>query len=222
MSTTPRLALGELSSAQSQKHVTVNEALIKIDALVNCRFVSMALTAPPDSPADGAAYLVGASATGAWSGYDGKIAYCIDGAWHFYAPFDGLVAYNAADGGTYVYSGAVWLSFPTQSIVVGFVVNDGSAGTGVGPVLLAPRAATISRCVVAVKKSASGTALTFDVTKNGTSIFSEAQTVAAGTEADTVATFSLSSGQISVAKDDKFKLNITSGSSDWAFTLQVE
>ncbi len=36
-----------------------------------------------------------ATATGAWAGQDGNIAYCVDGGWRFYAPFVGLVAFVA-------------------------------------------------------------------------------------------------------------------------------
>lgn len=114
--TTPRLALPELAAAQSQKHVTVNEALVKLDALTDLYLTGMTLTAPPASPLDGDAYLVASGGTGAWSGYDGKIAYCIDGAWRFYTPFNGLRAYNAADSKAYFYTGSAWQEVSVNKI----------------------------------------------------------------------------------------------------------
>jgi hypothetical protein len=113
--TTPRLALAELSASQAQKHVTVNEALIKLDGLSDAYLLSMSLTAPPSSPADGDAYLVASGATGAWVNSDGKIAYCLDDAWRFYAPFAGLLVYNAADATTYRYVGGSWVAFASGS-----------------------------------------------------------------------------------------------------------
>jgi len=51
--TTPNLALPELIAAQAQKHVTVNEALRALDALVQLAVLDRDLTAPPGSPAEG-------------------------------------------------------------------------------------------------------------------------------------------------------------------------
>jgi hypothetical protein len=128
--TTPRLALPELSASQAQKHVTVNEALIKLDCLVDLYFLSRTLTAPPSSPSDGDAYLVASSATGSWSGYDGKIAYRIDAAWRFYTPVRGMRAYNAADGKFYVYTGSAWVDLSTLLSLVGSVLASGKMLVG--------------------------------------------------------------------------------------------
>lgn len=51
--TTPRAGLPEIAAAQSQKHVTHNEALLQMDALLCCRILDRTLSAPPGSPADG-------------------------------------------------------------------------------------------------------------------------------------------------------------------------
>jgi hypothetical protein len=45
---------------------------------------------PPSSPAIGAAYIVGAGATGAWSGKTDQIAAWTSGGWRFIRPFEGL------------------------------------------------------------------------------------------------------------------------------------
>ena len=63
-----RLALPYLAAGQMQKHVTVNEALTRLDALVQTVVVSRTTAAQPGVPADGALWILPAGATGAnWS-----------------------------------------------------------------------------------------------------------------------------------------------------------
>ena len=50
MSSTPHLALPLLAAAQAQKHVTHNEALASLDALVQLAVKERNRTAPPISP----------------------------------------------------------------------------------------------------------------------------------------------------------------------------
>jgi hypothetical protein len=108
---TPRTGAPLLAAAQAQKHVTHNEALYQFDALLCARFLDRDLPAPPASPADGDTYLVKATATGAWVGQDSKIAYWADGAWRFYAPFAGLVAYVADETALVVFNGSAWIDY---------------------------------------------------------------------------------------------------------------
>jgi hypothetical protein len=109
--TTPRSGAPLLAAAQAQKHVTHNEALYQFDAFLCARFLDRDLTAPPSTPSDGDTYLVHATATGDWTGQSGKIAYCADGAWRFYAPFGGLVAYVADETKLIVYTGSAWVDY---------------------------------------------------------------------------------------------------------------
>lgn len=107
--TTPNLALPELSAAQAQKHVTHNEALQALDAIVQLSVKSRRLAAPPGAPADGARWIVAAGASGAWEGKSGQVASRLDGAWRFYPPQAGWLAF-AEDEGLLVHSGAGWAS----------------------------------------------------------------------------------------------------------------
>jgi len=109
--TTPRSAMPLLAAAQAQKHVTHNEALVQLDALLYARILDRDLTAPPSTPADGDAYLVKAAATGAWTGQSGKLAAALDGAWRFYPPFTGLSLYVADEQKLIVFDGAAWLDY---------------------------------------------------------------------------------------------------------------
>ena len=108
MADKPNLVLPYIAANQSQKHVTVNEALRRLDALVQVTVQSAALVAPPGGPVEGQRWILPASPTGAWAGHAGQIAAWQDGAWAFYAPLDGwtaidintdtLLLYNAGTG----------------------------------------------------------------------------------------------------------------------------
>lgn len=98
MTSSPNILLPYIAAAQAQKHVTVNEALRRLDALVQPAVESAALSAPPGSPADGQRWIVGAAPTGAWAGQANRIAAWQDGAWSFLVPADGWAAWNRATG----------------------------------------------------------------------------------------------------------------------------
>ncbi|KQT47558.1 hypothetical protein ASG43_10790 [Aureimonas sp. Leaf454] len=89
MSETNRLKLPFIMGSQAQKHVTHNEALLAVDALVQLAVVSRGLSAPPADPAEGARYIVGAAPSGAWMGQGGRIAAFDAGAWRFHLPAEG-------------------------------------------------------------------------------------------------------------------------------------
>jgi hypothetical protein len=108
MDQTSRLALPYLLPNQAQKHVTHNEALRRLDALVQLAVADRDLTAPPASPEEGACWLVGAGASGAWADHDDEIAAWQDGAWAFIAPVTGWRVYVADEALLCVWSGAGW------------------------------------------------------------------------------------------------------------------
>ena len=109
--TTPRAGAPLLGAAQAQKHVTHTDALYQFDAFLCTRLLDRDLSTPPSSPADGDTYLVKATGAGTWTGQDGKIAYCADGAWRFYAPFAGLVAFVSDESVLIVFDGTNWVSY---------------------------------------------------------------------------------------------------------------
>ena len=113
MDATPNLSLPYIMAAQSQKHVTHNEAIRALDAIVQLAVLDRDLTAPPGSPADGARYIVGASPTGAWSGHAGNVAAYQDGAWMFYAPVEGWIAWVGDEDAAVVWDGSAWSALTT-------------------------------------------------------------------------------------------------------------
>ncbi len=112
MDDTPNLLLPFILAAQSQKHVTHNEALRKLDVLVQLAVLDRDLATPPASPANGARYIVAAAPTGAWAGQAGKIAAYQDGAWAFYAPSEGWLSWVADENVVVIWSGSAWTPLP--------------------------------------------------------------------------------------------------------------
>ncbi|MFA5956141.1 DUF2793 domain-containing protein [Hyphomicrobium sp.] len=111
MNDTPNLELPYILASQAQKHVTHNEAIRALDCLVQLSVESRSLTAPPASPVDGNRYLVAVAATGDWTSQSEKIAAFQDGAWAFYEPKEGWIAWVADDHELAVYSAGAWAAF---------------------------------------------------------------------------------------------------------------
>ena len=109
MADTNRLVLPLLAASQAQKHVTVNEALKLLDAIIQAGVIDKDLTAPPGSPSEGDIYIVGGSATGDWSGQDDDLAIYQDGAWVFITPLNGFITFVADESTLYVFNSS-WTS----------------------------------------------------------------------------------------------------------------
>ena len=106
--TTTHLGLPFILAAQAQKHVTHNEALRLLDAMVQLSVLDRTRTTPPASPAEGDRHLVAAGATGLWAGWDLDIAFWVDGAWIRLAPRTGWLTWVAAEGLILVWTGSAW------------------------------------------------------------------------------------------------------------------
>ena len=108
MDNTTNLNMPYIMAAQSQKHVTHNEALRALDIIVQLSVLGRNLTNPPASPADGDRYIIAASATGDWLGHEGKIAAFQDNAWVNYMPQEGWVCWVAGENKLLAWDGAAW------------------------------------------------------------------------------------------------------------------
>lgn len=86
MSTTPVAGIQELAAQQASPELVLNPGLRQLEQLSRGVILDKDLATPPGSPADGAAYIVAASPTGAWSGHATHIAYWNGTAWKFIAP----------------------------------------------------------------------------------------------------------------------------------------
>jgi len=110
MADTSRMTLPLVQAAQAQKHVTVNEALMRLDGLVNLVLVSRGLALPPVSVQDGQCYAVPAGAVNAWAGRGGKIAIGANGGWVFATPAVGWRAFVVDEGRTAMHNGIDWVA----------------------------------------------------------------------------------------------------------------
>ena len=108
MSTTPHLALPLLAAAQAQKHVTHNEALASLDALVHLSVKERGRAAVPAAPEEGARYLVGEDATGSFAGHEGEVALFDAGTWRFLQPRPGWRVHVEAEDAFLVFDGVAW------------------------------------------------------------------------------------------------------------------
>lgn len=108
MDATPRWSLPLLFAGQAQKELFHNEALWRIDALLNGAVESADLAIPPANPEVGACWIIAAGASGDWSGQDGAIACWTEGGWRFIFPQKGLSMLAADRGHAVIFDGAAW------------------------------------------------------------------------------------------------------------------
>ena len=105
---TTHLLLPYILASQAQKHVTHNEALRLLDAMVQLSVLDRTRTAPPASPADGDRHIVASGATGLWAGWDLNVAFWVDGVWMRLVPRPGWLAWIADEAAFVVWNGSAW------------------------------------------------------------------------------------------------------------------
>jgi hypothetical protein len=108
MSETPIMGLPLVQAAQAQKHVTVNESLVRLDALSQICLASISETQPPLTFSDGLCHGVSIGATGSWAGQDGKVAIASNGGWVFVSPKVGWRAWVEDAAQFHAYDGTGW------------------------------------------------------------------------------------------------------------------
>lgn len=110
MAKTAQLDLPLVMPSQAQKHVTVNEALARLDAAAQLTVVSSAMAVPPADAPDGTSFLVPEGAAGDWLGRAGEIAVRSNGGWAFLVPKAGWRAWDAGRNGPQIFDGAGWVA----------------------------------------------------------------------------------------------------------------
>ncbi len=119
MATTTNLGITLVEPSQSQKEVTINQALGVLDAMASYAVVDKDLATPPASPATGALYIVAASPTGAWAGKATQLAY-YDQIWRFITPQNGTRVWVRDESADYRFNGTAWA----------IVASGGGGGSG--------------------------------------------------------------------------------------------
>ena len=125
-----RLELPYLEPAQAQKHVTHNEALRKLDMLVQLSVQGFNENTPPALPVTGQVFALGAAPTGDWAGQADMLALREDTGWIFAAPQPGWSATLAGSAEQRIWDGAAWRIVAGQSQnLEGLGVNTSSDAT---------------------------------------------------------------------------------------------
>ncbi|MBU2167146.1 MAG: DUF2793 domain-containing protein [Alphaproteobacteria bacterium] len=108
--TSARLGLPYLAAGQMQKHVTLNEALTRLDGLVQCGVASRSQASQPEAPASGALYILPDGAEGpAWSLHPaGSLMRAEGGGWSRVTVPTGLIAVITDTGEIMVWHAADW------------------------------------------------------------------------------------------------------------------
>ncbi len=82
--------------------------LKRLGAIVCLAVASRTVTTPPSSPADGDRYIIPSGASGAWAGKTNQVAARVAGAWDYYVPQVGWLAYVADESVLSVYKSTGW------------------------------------------------------------------------------------------------------------------
>lgn len=108
MEQTSNLKMPYIAPSQAQKHVTHNEALRALDALVQLCVVSRNGNVPPAKPLEGQRYIVGSPAADLWKARENHIAAWQDRAWAFFPAQEGWHAWVEEEKGFVVFSQGRW------------------------------------------------------------------------------------------------------------------
>jgi len=112
---TGKLGLPYILPAQAQKHITHNEGLQILDAVIQLTLQSLDVSALPGFAEDGQAWYITPSASGAWEGHDNEIALWQSGTWQYLKPKNGWRAWVEDISEIKVWDNGAWHSLQTQT-----------------------------------------------------------------------------------------------------------
>lgn len=199
---TTSLSLPYLAAGQAQKHVTVNEALRRLDALVHLSVASATLQTPPASPAEGIRYIIPASANGVWAGRADRVAAFQDGAWAFFDPGIGWLAFVQDMPGLLYYSGTGWAQLPSSATSASML--------GVNATADATNRLAVASAASLFNHQGAGHSLKinkFDLGSVASVIF---QTAFSGR------------AELGLSGDDRFRLKVSNDGSTWRDAIAVD
>jgi len=172
--TSPNLSLPLVMPAQAQKHVTVNEAFLRLDALTQTCVQSRSAGLQPVAPGEGEAWVLPDAASGPdWSSMPaGTLAVFRDGFWTAITPSDGWrvhvrdedrpVVFDAATSRWRAAREAVTLACGLGGAATDAVVIEdeltGLAGASVASVVAIPARSVVIGVSVTTKSAITGAA----------------------------------------------------------------
>lgn len=154
--TSARLDLPYLAAGQLQKHVTLNEALTRLDALTQTAVISRSTATQPPGPGDGDLYILPPGATGSdWSTRAaGDLMRAESGGWIRIDPVEGMVVVILTPAGIVVRRGGAWTPLPLDPDQVG--QNLSRLGLNTAADALNPFSARLNKALWTALESAQG------------------------------------------------------------------
>lgn len=210
MSSTPHLALPLIAAAQAQKHVTHNEALLGLDALVHLAVIRRDLALPPASPEAGDRYIVGPNAVGAWAGQTGRVAVWEDGRWRLHAPRRGWLAYLLDERALVAWTGAAW----APALAALAEIELARLGVGTAPAAATPFAAKLNQALFTARAAAEGGTGDLRLVLNKEAV--------PGTASLLFQSAYAGRAEIGLAGDDDLRLKVSADGQAWTEALRVE
>ena len=211
MTDTTNLGLPCIEAAQAQKHVTHNDALRILDALVQLAVLDRDLSVPPGSPAEGQRWIVKATGTGAWAGHDNAIAAWQDGGWDFYVPQAGWIAYAADENAMIGWNGSAW----TDAVAVPAVLNNMTLlGIGTTADATNPLSVKLNNALFAARMTAEG--------GDGTLRYRLSKEAAADTLSFLFQDNFSSRAEIGLTGDDDFHCKVSADGSTWTEAFIID
>ena len=152
---TARMGLPYLAAGQMQKHVTLNEALTRLDALVQTAVVSRTTATQPGAPADGSLWILPAGPAGPdWSTRPaGALLRAEGGGWTMVEAGDGLVALILDADEVLMRHGGSWVELGAR---LGVVQNLARLGVGTTADGVNPFAARLNAALWTALETAGG------------------------------------------------------------------
>lgn len=206
MTDTSNLGLPYIEASQAQKHVTHNEALRILDAVIQVAVQDVTRTAPPASPVEGQRHIVAASPTGAWAGRAKTIATWQDGAWAFLVPKTGWCVWSIADSGLRVFDGVIWRGFGGDTTAL-LGINT----TASSPNLLSVRSNAALFAAINVADSGSGD-MRLQLSKES----------AAKTASVYFSDAFSGRAEFGLVGDDDFRLKVSANGTSWVDAMRID
>jgi len=119
---TPRHSIDLLAPGQANKTVTVNEALSRVDTLINMDVQSRTQLSPLTDPDIGDIFILSATGTGLWENFSpGSLIIWKGQKWESLPTISGMIAFVQDESRHIYFDGAQWALLTPQS---GLVLTD--------------------------------------------------------------------------------------------------
>ena len=211
MSLSNRLALPFIDAAQSQKHVTHNEALVELDALVHLSVKARNTLAPPAAPTEGDRYLIGAGAGGAFAGKANAVAAFDNGGWAFLSPRAGWRTFVEAEDVLLLFDGTNWTDL---GLALHVLQNLSLLGVGATADAANPLSVKLNAALFAAKSTGEGGTgdlrVTLDKSASGATVSQIYQTNWSGR------------AETGLTGDDHFHIKVSPDGAVWREALNVD